>query len=228
MNTSATPLSSKSTDLLMAIINNPNQNAVEISKVLGVSVSTVTGSLSGLKSRGLVSVKDGALVATEEAEFEYGSPATTTTATTSASAFPTFGAAKGVLVETSTESEIDVADLTADAEEPTMEAGASEQPEITAGSVLIGGVAPKTVKVVAPNKTALAKKVYDENPGLSRAELMKLFMSDPINLSSHGANTYLYNFRNAAGLVKRRGAPAATAETTEATAETTTSDDTAA
>ena len=209
MNTSATPLSSKSTDLMMAIINNPNQNAVGISKVLGVSVSTVTGGLAALKNRGLVAVKDGNLVATEEAEYEYGTPAITTPVTTSAATFPTsFGGAKGVLVETAA-SEVDSADIDADDDTSESITAHTSDTEITAGSVFIGGVAPKTVKEPVINKTALAKKVYEDNPGMPRAELMKIFMSDPINLSLHGANTYLYNLKKAAGLVK----PRSTAET---------------
>lgn len=160
-------LSEKSLNVINAIILNPGSNPAEVSKYLGVTIATVTGALQTLKKCGLVTIEEGKLIPSAEAEFEYGGG----------------------------------------------DATIAEQTVPSVESVDVPAAVTSVVSVpTAVTKASLARPVFEANKTQPRKVLMNLLMDPSVGLSSHGANTYLYNMRKLAGMVTVRAAKVITGE----------------
>jgi hypothetical protein len=202
---------------------------------MGVSVAQVTGGIASLKKVGLVEVNEGILVATAEAQFEFGAPASTPTDTTLVGKFPSASEATGKWTATEGSKAVDITDTDEleDGEKDLTSTETTENVEATvvarsamAAFVAAADAAPavnnktKTAKVKAeaaprpPTKADKARAVFDENHDRPRCELMALLMAPEVGLTMNGANTYIHNMRKKAGLVKARILAEATETTT--------------
>ena len=251
-------LSDRTKEVLDLIIDNPGKTAVDIAAVGGIALGQVNGAVSTLNKHKLITMEDGKITATVEAEFHYGeangvpAPESLTKALAKAAAAEaataaadaeeldaddavlaqvaaTMAAAPVTEAATETASESveaateTVADTTAEAATET-EAAATEEVVVT--STLIPGRAPASVKPAAEAKPATeskaskARAIFEEMKDRPRKEIMARLMTE-CKLTQNGANTYLYNFRKQAGMVKARDAAApAEATATDAVATT--------
>lgn len=188
-------LSEKSLNVINAIITNPGSNPADVSKYLGVSIQTVTGSLSTLKKAGLVTIEEGKLIPSAEAEFEYGGATTAPVTTMATLNTSTEEVATEMVAELPTETSTEMTT------ETTVDAA-----ETTPGVAEVTTSKSTTTAAPAITKASLARPVFEANKDQPRKVLMALLMDPSVGLTSHGANTYIYNMRKNAGMVTARTA----------------------
>lgn len=225
-------LSEKAKDVMEAILTNPNSNAANIAEFLGVSVATVTGSLGTLKKRGYVTVEEGILTPTDDANFEFGAgttavttPAPTADATetkavveaaaTTDVAEEVIAVTEAVLVEDAAERTPELAAAEANAEHQVEVAAELHAEAVHATEVAAEAVTEVVAIATSKNKAEKARAVFEELKDAPRKDLMARLMSDEVGLSKNGANTYIYNMRKSAGMVKPRAAVVTEATTAE-------------
>lgn len=227
-------ISERTKEVFDAIIDNPNKTAVDIAAKMGVSVGQVTGAVNSLKKANMIVIEDGKITATAEAEFEFGDgpglPAAAAPASSKKVAAKALAAdtsdvddaelaptvtsgetAADVATEASTETIIEAetaGDVAATAVDAIEELADTPAPM----STMIPGTAPASVAPAkAPageSKASKARAIFMANKDQPRKVLMAMMM-EQCGLTSHGANTYLYNFRKAEGMVKTRTAEVA-------------------
>ena len=238
---SETKLSPKAVELITAIVSNPNSTAPQIAKAMGVSVAQVTGGLASLKKAGLVEIKEGLLIATEEAEFEFGAPVTTTPDTTTPGTIGTFPGVSTVTstltttvdetIEEDEESESAGTTVAESVAEPAKRSAmaafvaAAEAPPVTATTKTKAAKVKPEAAPKAPTKADKARAVFAEFKDAPRKVLMEKLMAPEVGLSHHGANTYLYNLRKKADMVTPRGSVPETPVIVGEIAATTVSDE---
>jgi hypothetical protein len=228
-------ISERTKEVFDAIIDNPNKTAVDIAAKMGVSVGQVTGAVNSLKKANMIVIEDGKITATAEAEFEFGDGPGLPAAAAPASSKKV--AAKALAADTSDVDDAELAPTVTSGETATdvtiVEASTETIIEAeTAGEVaatavdaieeladtpvpmstMIPGTAPASVAPAkAPageSKASKARAIFMANKDQPRKVLMAMMM-EQCGLTSHGANTYLYNFRKAEGMVKTRTAEVA-------------------
>lgn len=211
------PLSQSTIDVLETIQANPGKTAIDIATLLSVSVGSVTGSVNTLKKRELISFEDGKLTALAGAEYAIGESAGTEVKKS------TINEAK---LSTETIVGDDLGDDVRGESTPAPSAGTSVFATMAEGigaASTVSAAAAAAMAASAPaapagttapagattlSKSAKAKIIFDSNPGAPRKLLMSMMMAPECGLTEAGANTYIYNFRKAAGQVTPRGTAA--------------------
>lgn len=230
-------LSEKAKNVMEAIIAKPKSNVAEIAEFVGVSVATVTGSLSTLKKRGYVTVEEGILIPTDEANFEFGNVDSTTTVKPVETSAGTEviaetignGTVAEVIAETAAPSDAasePPADTTAAADTAETDDDSTPATPSAFGAMVAGATtapAPAAKKEPGVNKAELARAVFTElGADAKRSDLMARLTAPEVGLSKHGANTYIYNMRKKAGKVTPRGTKPAEGETIDTPAASST------
>lgn len=224
-------MSDKTKATLEAILAAPGKTAIDYATEQGVSVGQVTGAINSLKKAGMIVVGEGGVItATEDATFEYGDGDTTKKASTeldtTAGTDTMLDAEDGEGIGGAITAEgTGIATEASATEAPTAEAPAATKVAPSAFANMVAQAMSPTATAPAAGKTATsttpagpavvskaakARAVWEANKDAPRKVLMQMMMAPEIGLTSHGANTYIHNFKKAAGLVTPRGTAVAT------------------